>query len=102
LSLDNGKRISLQTKVKPGSGQVLRFVSSENQKKPSAKSTVSEKAKQAKEQAQSQFDAAMQQVKKPGKLHRLERYAVAQLPVHPNYIEAGTGYVAELQSPTVN
>ncbi len=99
LSLDNGKHISLQTRVQPGSGQVLRFVSGQNQKKPSAKSTVSEKARQAKEQAQSRFDAAMQQVKKPGKLHRLERYVVAQLPVHPNYIEAGTRYVAELQSP---
>src|SRR5262249_14937571 len=31
--------------------------------------------------------------------HRLERYAVAQLPVHPQYIEAGTVYFAELQEP---
>jgi len=38
-------------------------------------------------------------VKEPGKLHRVERYAVAQLPVHPQYIDAGTMYFAELGKP---
>jgi hypothetical protein len=45
------------------------------------------------------FDSAMQQVKEPGKLHRLQRYAVAQFPVHPQYIDAGTMYFAELEKP---
>jgi hypothetical protein len=41
----------------------------------------------------------MQQVKEPSKLRRVERYAVAQLPVHPQYIDAGTMYFAELGKP---
>ena len=41
----------------------------------------------------------MQQVKEPGKLHRLERYVVAQFPMHPQYIDAGTMYFAELGKP---
>ena len=41
----------------------------------------------------------MQQVKEPGKIHKAERYAVAQLPIHPQYIDAGTVYFAELQEP---
>jgi hypothetical protein len=41
----------------------------------------------------------MKQVKKPGKMHRLKRHVVAQLPVHPQYIHAGTVYFAELKEP---
>jgi quaternary ammonium compound-resistance protein SugE len=69
----------------------VRFVTaSENRKKKGVKDAVIEKEKQVKEEARRQFDSAMQQVKKPGKLRRVERYAVTQLPVHPQYIEAGT------------
>ena len=100
LSLAGGKRIPIQTSVLPGSGQVIRFVTaSETQKKHGIKDAVTEKERQAKEEARKQFDAAMQQVKEPGKLHRVERYAVAQLPVHPQYIDAGTMYFAELRKP---
>jgi hypothetical protein len=63
------------------------------------KDAVTEKERQAKEEARRQFDSAMQQVKEPGKLRRVERYAVAQLPVHPQYIDAGTFYFAELETP---
>ena len=35
----------------------------------------------------------------PGKIHRLERYAFSLLPVHPQYIDSGTAYFAELQQP---
>jgi hypothetical protein len=100
LSLADGKHIPIQTSVVPGSGQVIRFVTaSEHQKKKSVTDAVIEKERQAKEEARRQFDSAMQQVKEPGKLHRVERYAVAQLPAHPQYIDAGTMYCAELGKP---
>lgn len=100
LLLKDGKRIPMQTNVAPGSGQVIRFVtSSENQGKKGVKDVLTEKERQAKQEAHRQFDSAMQQVKEPGKLHRVERYAVAQLPVHPQYIDAGTMYFAELVRP---
>jgi hypothetical protein len=38
-------------------------------------------------------------VKASGKVHRLERYAVAQLPYHPQYLDAGMRYNAELKQP---
>ena len=100
LFLADGTHIPIQTSVVPGSGQVIRFVAaSESQKRKGVKNVVTEKERQAKEEARRQFDSAMQQVKEPGKLHRLERYAVAQLPVHPQYIDAGTMYFAELRKP---
>jgi hypothetical protein len=100
LSLADGKHIPIQTTVVPGSGQVIRFVTaSESQEKKGVKDAVIEKERQAKEEARRQFDSAMQQVKEPSKLRRVERYAVAQLPVHPQYIDAGTMYFAELGKP---
>jgi len=41
----------------------------------------------------------MEQLKTPGRVHRLERYAEAQLPAHGQYIPAGTVYFAELEDP---
>jgi hypothetical protein len=100
LSLADGTHIPIQTSVVPGSGQVIRFVTAaENQKKKGVKDALTAKERQAKQEARRQFDAAMQQVKQPGKLHRVKRYAVAQLPVHSQYIDAGTTYFAELRKP---
>jgi len=96
----DGKHIPIQTSVAPGSGQVLQFVSAaESQKRKDVKDELTQKERQAKAEARRQFEAAMQQVKQPGKMHRLERAAVAQLPVHPQYVDAGTVYFAKLKQP---
>jgi hypothetical protein len=96
----DGKHIPIQTSVVPGSGQVLQFVSAaESQKRKDVKDELTEKERQAKAEARRQFEAAMQQVKQPGKMHRLQRLAVAQLPVHPQYVDAGTVYFAKLKQP---
>lgn len=100
LSLGDGRRIPVETSVVPGSGQVIRFVTAaENQKKNGVKDALTEKERQAKQEARRQFDSAMQQVKAPAKVHRVKRYAVEQLPAHPQYINAGTMYFAELRKP---
>ena len=100
LILADGKHIPIRTVVTPGSGQVIRFLTAANEKeKKGVKDVTSEKAKEAKEEAKREWDAAMQQVKQPGKMHKAERYVVAQLPFHPQYIDAGTVYFAELQEP---
>jgi hypothetical protein len=36
------------------------------------------------------------QIHEPGKMHNLKRIALAQLPVHPQYIDAGTSFNADL------
>jgi len=100
IALPDGKHIPVQTVVTPGSGQVIQFVSApdQNQRK-GGKDEATEKVKQGKQQARQEWDHAMGEVEAPGKLHRIERYAIAQLPVHPQYINAGTVYFAELQQP---
>jgi hypothetical protein len=100
LFLPDSRHMSIHTTVTPGSGQVIQFVTnSAGEKKKTVRDTASEKADQAKEDAKRQWDDAMKQVQEPGKLHKIERYAVAQLPVHPQYIDAGTVYFAELVEP---
>jgi hypothetical protein len=98
--LPDGKHLPIHTRVTPGSGQVIQFVTAadaDHQK--GVKDAAAERAKEAKEEAKREWDSAMQQVKAPGKLLKIERYAVAQLPVHSQYIDAGTVYLAELQQP---
>jgi type IV secretory pathway VirB10-like protein len=98
MILPGGQRLPVRTSVTPGSGQVIQFVTASEEKK-SARDAAAEKTKKAKEEAKREWNEAMQQVKKPGKMHRLEKFAVAQLPFHPQYIDAGTVYFAELLEP---
>jgi len=100
FELLDGRHIPIHTTVTPGSGQVIQFVTnSAGAKKNAVKDAATKKADQAKEEAKRQWDIAMQQVHAPGKMHKIERYAVAQLPVHPQYLDAGTVYFAELVQP---
>ena len=100
LELADGRHIPIRTTVTPGSGQVIQFVTSADRgKKEGVKGIASEKVDQKKQEAKQQWDNAMKQVHEPGKMHKIERYAVAQLPVHPQYVDAGTVYFAELDEP---
>lgn len=98
LVLPDGKTLPVHTNVTPGSGQPISFVSAPDEASQK-RDPVAEKAAQAKQQAKQDWNAAMKQIKEPGKAHRVERYLMADLPVHPQYIDAGTVYLAELQEP---
>jgi type IV secretory pathway VirB10-like protein len=101
LLLPDGKRIPIHTAVAPGFAQVIQFVEApgdENQKK-GLKDDAARKTQKAKQEAKREWDAAMKQADEPGKLHRMERYAMAQLPVQPQYIESGSVYFADLREP---
>lgn len=99
IVLKDGRHIPVNTTVSAGSGQVLQFTSSAAKKKNSIKNKAEQKTTEAKQQAKQQWDAAMAQLKTPGKMHRLKRYLEAQLPYHPQYISAQTVYLAVLNDP---
>jgi type IV secretory pathway VirB10-like protein len=100
LVLKDGKHIPIHTVVAPGSGQVVQLLSAgDSEKKKTAKDEAAQKIADAKQQAKQEWNDAMQQVKAPGKTHRIERLAIAQLPAHPQYIDAGSLYFAELEDP---
>jgi hypothetical protein len=97
LKLANGRQIPIRTSVTPGSGQVIQFITAADPEKKGIKGEAAKQADQAKQQAKDQWDHAMAQVHEPGKIEKLKKYAISQLPAHPQYIEAGTVYFAELQ-----
>ena len=92
LVLKNGRHLPLKTDVTPGTGGVLQFVSASEQekqkqgKKDEARNFVSRKIAEAKKGVKGQWHAAKEQIHQPGKKHRLERLAVAQLPYHPQSV----------------
>jgi hypothetical protein len=94
IIMADGRHLPLRVTVVPGSGQVIRLVDS-GSAKGAPKSGLSAKMDEAKQE----WHQAMSQVKQPGKMHRAVRLGIAQLPVHPQYIDAGTLYYAELQEP---
>ena len=100
LQLQDGTRIPFQAVITPWSGQSIQLVSSKDDaKKNTVKDAAAKKLDEAKQEARQKWNEAMKQVKEPGKLHRLEQYGVAQLPVRPQYIHSGTVYFAELEQP---
>jgi hypothetical protein len=95
LILPDGHHIDLHANVTPDSGQVIRLVTANEHKKNVIKDAFAQKI----DQERAQWNNAMQQVKSPGKMHRAVHYAVNQLPAHPQYLDAGTLYSAEVSQP---
>ena len=100
IILADGKHVPMNTIVSPGSGLAIQLITTADQdKKKTSKDAASKRMKEAVQEAKRKWHSAMKQIKAPGKMHRLARFAVAQLPVHPQYINAGTVYFAELREP---
>jgi hypothetical protein len=94
----------LQADVGQGSRGVLLFVpASESEKhnitKDGARSAAWGKIDEAKKEVRREWDTVKTQLNEPGKVHRLERLAVAQLPCHPQYIDPGASFNADLRHP---
>jgi hypothetical protein len=103
LILPDGRHLPLQTVVSPTSQGVLQFIPATDKENKSLKNTgknlASKKVNEARAEFKRQWENAKKQLHEPGKMHRLERLAVAQLPYHPQYLEAGTSFNADLQKP---
>jgi hypothetical protein len=101
LILADGRHLSMQTVASPSPGGVLRFVPASE--KPANTNPVHEAASKkvgaVRQQIRQSWADLQKQIHEPGKVHRLKRLAVAQLPVHPQYIDVGTSFNADLQQP---
>jgi hypothetical protein len=91
----------MQTVASPAPDGVLRFVPANEKAAPTNKiqNAAAKKVSATRQQIRQQWDALQKQIHEPGKVHKLKRLAIAQLPVHPQYIEAGTSFNADLQQP---
>ncbi len=98
LVLPDGKHLPLETVVTPGTPQVVHL-STAKPNEQEKKNVVSKNLEEARHQINQEWEDGLSQVKTPGRMHRLERFLVIQLPVHRQYVAAGTRYNAELQVP---
>ena len=100
IILPDGLRIELEAEVTPGSGRPLQLITTGgNQGKRTVKDVAVQHMKEQVQEAKRQWDEAVSQIKQPGKMERVGRYAMEQLPVRPQYLDAGTVYFAELLEP---
>ena len=101
LVMADGHHVALQTVASPAPDGVLSFVSANEkaEKKNKVEEAAGKKVSATKQEIRRQWSELQKQIHEPGKMHKLKRIAIAQLPVHPQYIEAGTSFNADLQQP---
>jgi len=103
LVLASGRHLPLQTVVSPASSGVLQFVPANAKQNTGvaaeAKSAAARNLAGLWQEAKRQWEVAKAQIHAPGKMHRLKRFALARLPFHPQYMDPGTSFNADLQKP---
>src|SRR4029077_19376541 len=101
LVMEDGRRVALQTVASPAPNGVMRFVSANEkaEKKNKVEEAAGKKVSATKQEIRRQWSELQKQIHEPGKMHKLKRMAVAQLPVHPQYIDTGTSFNADLRQP---
>src|SRR5256885_9962643 len=101
LVMSDGRHVALKTVASPAPDGVLRFVSANEKavQKNKAEEAAGKKIGETKQEIRRQWSELQKQIHEPGKMHKLKRMAIAQLPVHPQYIDEGTSFNAVLQQP---
>jgi hypothetical protein len=101
LVMGDGRRVALHTVASPAPDGVLRFVSANDkaEQKNKVQEAASKKVGATRQAIRQQWSDLQKQIHEPGKMHKLKRAALAQLPVHPQYIDSGTSFNATLQQP---
>jgi hypothetical protein len=104
LVLADGRHLPLQTSVARGSSGVLQFVPAGAEKKKegakdAGKNLASREVTEARQEVKREWETVKKQLHEPAKVHRLERYGMSQLPYHPQYIDSGTSFNADLRQP---
>ena len=104
VTLPDGRQLPITTTVTPGTAQVVHLVSNPDKQQQKgaagratdrAKSEAKGKIAEAKEQARESWE----KLTAPGKMHRLKEFLLAQSPYRRQYLQPGTRFVADLNTP---
>ena len=101
LVMSEGKTVTLHTVASPAPDGVLRFVSANeaDKKKNKVQEAASNKVSSTRQAIHQQWSDLQKKIHEPGKMHKVKRIVLAQLPVHPQYLDAGTSFNANLLQP---
>ena len=106
LTLPDGRELAIDTSVAPGTADVVHLVSKppkdkdeEKEHRSSAARAVDAAKQQVKAGVQEANDSAHQaadEIREPGRMHRLKQFLISQSPYRRQYIEVGTRFSASL------
>src|SRR5215831_766492 len=101
LEMVDGKKLPIQTVTSPATNGVVKFVpaSAKAEKKSKVQDAASKRVSETRQRIRHQWSDLQKQIHAPGKMHKLKRLAIAQLPVRPQYMDAGTTFNADLVQP---
>lgn len=101
LVMADGRHVPMQTVASPAPDGVLRFVSAneKTENKNKVQDAASKKVSATRQEIRRQWAELQKQIHEPGKMHKLKRLGMSQLPVRPQYIDAGTSFNADLLQP---
>jgi hypothetical protein len=101
LVMADGKMVALHTFASPAPDGVLRFVPANEaeKKKNKVQGAASNKVSATRQAIHQQWTGLQNKIREPGKMHKVKRIVLAQLPVHPQYLDAGTRFNANLLQP---
>jgi hypothetical protein len=100
MVMADGRKITLHTVATPAPDGVLQFVSANDAaKKNKVQDAASNKVSQTRQAIHQQWSDLQKKIHEPGKMHKVKRAVIAELPVHPQYLDAGTSFNAILQQP---
>ena len=92
----SGERRKLSTTVSPGTPEVVHLVASAEKKK---RNIALRKASEAKQEAESKAHETIDEIRAPGKMHRLKQLVLSQSPYRRQYLEPGTRFSVVLDEP---
>jgi hypothetical protein len=101
MVMADGKTVALHTVSSPAPDGVLRFVSANEaeKKKNKVQEAASNKVSATRQAIHQQWTDLQNKIHESGKMHKVKRIVLAQLPVHPQYLDAGTSFNANLLQP---
>jgi hypothetical protein len=108
MVMADGKTVVLHTVASPAPDGVLRFVAAneaekkkkkKKKKKYKVQEVASNKVSATRQAIHQQWTDLQNKIHEPRKMHKVKRIFLAELPVHPQYLDAGTSFNANLLQP---
>jgi len=100
LTLPNGKQLAIPSTASPATAEMVHLVSRPEREQAEKKKNAAARAvADAKQDTADKFHGAMDEIRSPGRMQRMEQWLVARLPYHKQYLQPGTRFNASLNEP---
>ena len=96
LTLPDGKRLAIPSVASPASAEMVHLFSRPEKGEERKKNAAARAVEGAKNDAQDKVHGAIDELRSPGRMHRLKQWLIARLPYRRQYLEPGTRFNASL------